>query len=219
VFAFAILSCIELGENMPRDKSENHEKIIAAAYEEFMEYGFTDASMRRIATACGMSVSGLYKHFPSKEDMFASLVKDSVDGLMNLYHEIEGKYFEGIESATSDSVCTNRSEIFQAMDFIYDNIKDFELIICKSKGTIYENFIHDIAKLEEEVTMRYMEELKKNGIPVKDVNYREFHLLVSASIEAIFQAVSHGFTKDEALHYARTLENFYTPAWKNLFGI
>ena len=59
---------------MARDKSAHHEKIIAAAREEFMTYGFTDASMRRIAAAAGMSVAGLYKHFTSKEEMFAALV-------------------------------------------------------------------------------------------------------------------------------------------------
>ena len=60
---------------MARDKSAHHEKIITAAREEFMTYGFTDASMRRIADAAGMSAAGLYKHFPSREDMFATLVE------------------------------------------------------------------------------------------------------------------------------------------------
>ena len=48
---------------MPRDKTVNHEKIMDAAYREFLEYGFQDASMRRIASECGMSASGLYKHY------------------------------------------------------------------------------------------------------------------------------------------------------------
>ena len=51
---------------MARDKSAHHEKIIAAAREEFMTYGFTDASMRRIAAAADMSVAGLYKHLPPR---------------------------------------------------------------------------------------------------------------------------------------------------------
>ena len=52
---------------MPRDKTESHEKIVAAAFKEFLDYGFREASMRRIASACGMSASGLYKFFSSKE--------------------------------------------------------------------------------------------------------------------------------------------------------
>ena len=34
-------------------------------------------------------------------------------------------------------------------------------------GSVYENFKHDIANLEEKVTLRYMEEMRKNGIHLK----------------------------------------------------
>lgn len=44
---------------MPKDKTENHEKIMAAARAEFLKRGYIDASMRRIAADAGMSVAGL----------------------------------------------------------------------------------------------------------------------------------------------------------------
>lgn len=34
---------------MPRDKTQSHNRIVEAAKKEFLEYGFTDASLRRIA--------------------------------------------------------------------------------------------------------------------------------------------------------------------------
>ena len=74
---------------MVRDKTGHHEQIIAAARDEFMTYGFADASMRRIASAAGMSAAGLYKHFPSKEEMFAALVEPACQGLMALYRQEE----------------------------------------------------------------------------------------------------------------------------------
>ena len=40
---------------MIRDKKLHHGNIIEAATAEFLEYGFNDASMRRIAAAAGMS--------------------------------------------------------------------------------------------------------------------------------------------------------------------
>ncbi len=207
------------GGKMPRDKTENHEKIVEAALEEFRKYGFEDASMRRIATACGMSASGLYKHFPSKDDMFSSLVKPAVDGLMNLYHEIETEYFEDLTHSGKADVSNTKGELVRAMEYIYDHYDEFELIICRSKGSVYENFKHDIAKLEEKVTIRYMEEIRKRGIPVKRINKKEFHLLVTACIEALFQTVTHGFSRKEAIHFARTVESFYGPAWKEFFGL
>ncbi len=204
---------------MPKDKSENHEKIVAAALEEFRTYGFEDASMRRIAEACGMSASGLYKHFPSKEDMFSSLVKPAVDGLMNLYHEIEKEYFDDLSVRGKADVSNSKGELVRAMEYIYDHLEEFELIICKSKGSVYENFKHDIADLEEKVTLRYMDEIAKKGIDVKKFDKKEFHLLVTSCIEALFQTVIHGFSRKEALHFAETVSAFYSPAWKEYFGV
>ena len=204
---------------MPRDKTENHGKIVEAAFEEFQKYGFEDASMRRIAAACGMSASGLYKHFPGKEEMFSSLVKPAVDGLMNLYHEIEDEYFDDLSHSGRADVSNSKGELVRAMEYIYDHFEEFELIICKSKGSVYENFKHDIANLEEKVTLKYMEEIRKHGIPVKKINKKEFHLLVTSCIEALFQAVTHGLSRKEAVHFAGTVESFYAPAWKAFFGL
>ena len=98
---------------MPGKKSINHEKIVEAAKKEFGRYGFKEASMRNIAAEAGMSASGLYKHFPSKE----------------------------------------------------------------------------------------------------------VHLLVTAQVNAVFEAVKHGFSKEEALHYADTLDAFFMPGWLNVMCV
>ena len=207
------------GEFLPRDKTQSHERIIEAAKKEFMEYGFTDASLRRIAANAGIQVGGLYKHFSSKEEMFASLVDSAISGLMDCFHGIEDDYFNDIDKVTAESVWEDQTETVRFMEYIYDHFDEFKLIVCKAQGTKYERFTHDLAKLEEEVTIRYMKALKKKGFPVNDIDEKEFHLLVTANIEAILQAVVHDFTRDEAMHYAVTLEKFYIPAWKALFGL
>ena len=61
--------------------------------------------------------------------------------------------------------------------------------------------------------------LKENGYQIRDIRKKEFHLLSTASVDAIFQAVIHDFSKKEAMHYAETLEEFFEPAWKALFGL
>ena len=204
---------------MPRDKTQSHNRITEAAKREFLEYGFTDASLRRIAANAGIQVGGLYKHFASKEEMFASLVDPVIEGLLEFSRGIESDYFDELDNLNPAHVWENKREPIRIMTYIYDHIDEFRLIICRSQGTRYENFTHDMAIQEEEVTFRYIQELKKRGVPVKDVDEREFHLLVTASVEAIFQAVIHNFTREEAMHYAETLERFYYPAWKALFGI
>ena len=208
---------------MPRDKTQSHERIIEAAKKEFMQYGFTDASLRRIATEAGIQVGGLYKHFSSKEEMFAALVDPAIEGLMELFREVETEYAKGLplpdESNSVAGRWETKSETVRAIEYIYDHADAFKLIICKSQGTRYENFTHEMAKLEEEVTERYMQTLARTGVKIRQIRKEEFHLLVTSQVEAIFQVVIHDFSREEALHYAKTLEQFFLPGWKALFGL
>ena len=202
---------------MIRNKDLHHEKIVEAAMAEFLEYGFIDASMRRIATAAGMSASGLYKHFASKEEIFAAIVEPTYLGLIGLYRK----------EATAQEEIINAGDIYNwedgndaklAISYIYDHLDIFRLLICKSQGTKFESFLHDLAAVEEEMTLAFMEELKKKGVKIKEIRLKELHLLTTANINAIFQAVEHDFSREEAMHYADTLDEFFSKAWSSFFG-
>ncbi|MCR5426556.1 MAG: TetR/AcrR family transcriptional regulator [Lachnospiraceae bacterium] len=202
---------------MPIDKTANHEKIIAAAKKEFLTYGFTDASMRRIAAAAGMSASGLYKHFAGKEEMFSALVEPAYQGLLDLFRQEAGDQEQVI--GTGDlSAWETSQDAKLAIAYIYDHLDPFRLIICKSRGTKYENFLHDLVVLEEEITLSFMESLKKQGVSINRFSKKEFHLLTTVNVHAVFQTVEHDFTREEALHYADTLDSFFSKAWKEFFG-
>ncbi len=202
---------------MPRDKQLHHENIIEAATKEFLEYGFKDASMRRIAAAAGMSASGLYKHFVSKEEMFSALVEPAYQGFMDLFRQEVDDQKEYVGTGDLSSWDTGRDARL-AISYIYDHLDAFRLLICRSQGTKYENFLHDIAELEEKTTLSFMETLKKQGMVINDIKEKELHLLTTANVNAVFQTVEHDFTKEEALHYAETLDRFFSKGWKELFG-
>ncbi len=203
---------------MARDKAGHHEQIMAAARQEFLICGYTDASMRRIASAAGMSAAGLYKHFPSKEEMFSALVEPAYQGLMALYRQEETAEREAIEAGIVTEKWQSGGEARLAMTYIYEHLDAFRLLICKSQGTRYESFLHDLAVEEEKTTTAMMELLKAQGHPINDVNPSQFHLLVTANVNAVFQAVQHDFTREEALNYADTLDRFFAKGWQTFFG-
>ena len=202
---------------MPIDKTANHEKIIAAARKEFLTCGFTDASMRHIAEEAGMSASGLYKHFASKEEMFSALVEPACQGLMALFRQEEKEQRESIGAGDLSRWDTGQDAKL-AVAFIYDHLDAFRLIICKSQGTKYESFLHDLAVLEEETTLSFMELLKSRGVKLRDFRMKELHLLTTTNVGAVFQTVEHDLTREEAQHYADTLDRFFSKAWKEFFG-
>ncbi len=202
---------------MPIDKTANHEKIIAAAKKEFLTYGFTDASMRHIAEEAGMSASGLYKHFAGKEEMFSALVEPAYQGLLSLFRQ-EADEQEPFIGTGDLSVWETNRDAKLAIAFIYDHLDAFRLIICKSQGTKYESFLHDLAVLEEEMTLSFMENLKKQGVTINNFSEKELHLLTTTNVNAVFQTVEHDFNREEAMHYADTLDRFFAKAWKEFFG-
>ncbi len=202
---------------MARDKAGHHEQIMTAARQEFLTWGFADASMRRIASSAGMSVSGLYKHFASKEEMFSALVEPACQGLIKIYH-LDADDQEQFAGAGDVSVLEAGQDARLAIAYIYDHLDAFRLVICKSQGTKYESFLHDLAVLEEEMTLSFMENLKKRGVAINDFSKRELHLLTTTNVNAVFQTVEHGFSREEAMHYAETLDRFFSKAWKEFFG-
>lgn len=57
------------------DARRNHEKVLAAAREEFAEHG-PDAQMPDIARRAGVGVGTVYRHFPTKEALVEALARD-----------------------------------------------------------------------------------------------------------------------------------------------
>lgn len=205
---------------MPRDKSENSKRIIAAAQSEFMKQGFESASMRSIASQVGMTVGALYRHFPNKEELFAALVDPAISELMALYEQFRDKEYEMLKTATLEQLWREGdSETKWLMRFIYDHLDAFKLLICRSQGTRYENFEHELALLEERSTLAYFDKMKEYGLEVTELPRQEFHILVTANVSSVFEAVKHGLSDKEAMHYADTLDAFFSAGWKKILGI
>lgn len=77
------------------------ETLIKNATEEFLEYGFTKASLRRIAGSSGVSTNSIYTRFKDKEGLFKAIVDDAADGLMNIY-------LESIQKAKESTILIKR---------------------------------------------------------------------------------------------------------------
>jgi AcrR family transcriptional regulator len=204
---------------MPRDKSASHERIIPAARKEFLKMGFEKASIRTIAAAAGMTSAGLYRHFADKEAMFAALVEPVLTEFRGLFDVFKARDYELLEQGALDAMWEAGADLAAFLDLIYRHFDDFKLLICCSKGTRYEYFVHDYVMIEQKETLAYLEEARRRGVPVKDIRPEELHLLLSAYAAAIFEVVVHDFTREEAQHYLVTLQAFFYPGWRAVLGL
>lgn len=201
---------------MPKDKSESHKKVLAAAREEFMTYGFEKASMRRIGERCGMTAAGLYRHCRDKADLFRELVEPSVE---RIDQWLDAHVERSIRSMESDEVDLFKdSEIDMMRDLIYPNMEEYRLLLTRSHGSPYENFLHDLAERHQKQMLEFLPLLYERGYVTQRINMKELHLLLSAYITAMFEPVIHGYTQEEAYRCLDMVETFFLPGWKQLMG-
>lgn len=66
-----------IGAGLKRSEHKKAE-ILAAAYDIFLKAGYADAGMEGVARAAGVSTATLYAYFPSKAELFRTVVVDSV---------------------------------------------------------------------------------------------------------------------------------------------
>jgi AcrR family transcriptional regulator len=56
-------------------KAETRERIIAAALAQVAEGGYASASVQRVSKRAGVAVGTVYRHFPSKAELFAEVFR------------------------------------------------------------------------------------------------------------------------------------------------
>lgn len=201
---------------MPRDKTANHIKIMAAAKDEFMEMGYDKSSMRSIGERCGMTAAGIYRHCVDKEDLFDQIVSPAVDRINAWLDAHVARYVDAVNR--EEHMQWRDSEIDMMREIIYPNMADYHLLLAKSQGSKYEHFLHDLTERQQDQLLRYMPMLKEQGYAVWEMSPQELHLLLSAYTTALFEPVVHHYSLKEALRCLKTVEAFFLPGWKRLLG-
>ena len=202
---------------MPRDKSLSHVKIMAAARAEFLEMGYEKASMRSIGERCQMTAAGIYRHCRDKADLFEQLVSPAVENLDAWAQAHMMRYEEPVKKGKK--LVWQDSNIDMMRELVYPNMEDYHLLVAKSKGSKYENFLHDLTETAQKKLLSYLRELGDAGYKVPEITPPQLHLLLTAYITALFEPVVHNYSCEEASGSLETLEKFFLPGWKQLMGL
>ena len=201
---------------MPKDKTASHARVLAAAREEFLAYGFEKASMRHVGERCGLTAAGLYRHCRDKADLFDLLVSPAIGQLNTWMENHLAKYLTAVRE--DGTLQWQDSWIDMMREVVYPHVEDYHLLLTCSSGTKYESFLHDLTQAAQERTLQYLPILREKGLAVREISPRELHLLYSAYVTALFEPVIHRYSLDESMRCLETIEAFFLPGWKTLFG-
>lgn len=68
-----------------------HSQLLDAALREFSARGYYLTQMEHVAAAAGVSKALVYRHFPSKEELYAAVTEHVVDGFVERLPEVLGE--------------------------------------------------------------------------------------------------------------------------------
>lgn len=200
--------------------SETQKKILEIGKREFLAKGFKDASLRGIVKEAGFTQGAFYGYYPDKEALFTALVSEAADGLVERFKRAQKAHFDLIKKAETEfsrKLSTEYLHLF--LDYIYDHFDAFKLVICRSAGTRYEYYIHDLVELEVSVAEKYYRLLRSKGKLEGKVSREVHHMITSAYFTAVFETVAHDMPRKKAFDYIKELAVFFNCGWDGILKL
>lgn len=205
---------------MSNEESTTLKNILSAGKAEFLEKDFNSASLRNIVKTAGVTTGAFYGYSSGKEALFAALVEEHAKAIMNIFMSAQESFEElSDEEKINHMGVESRTSLNEIVDYIYEHFDEFKLIICKSEGTSYENFIHNMVEIEVEETYQFIDALRSQGKHVPNIEKAVCHMIVSGMFSGIFELIEHDMKKENAKKYVSEFQDFYIAGWSKILGL
>lgn len=193
------------------------DRLLEIAQAEFLQKGFTEASLRTIAENAGTSTGSIYTRFGDKNGLFLAIVEPVAEGFIGMYQEELASFNQGEPKTVEQMLRHTAGKLNLIVDAIYDHYEAFKLLICRSEGSACEDFLHRLSVIEAEQTERYIRWIHSDVLESGRLSSALLHILCSAFWAGVFQVVEHNMPKEEARVYIAQLKRFYRKGWQDVF--
>src|SRR5699024_4591826 len=118
---------------------EFDEKILACAKAEFLEKGYTDASIRTIAQNAGVSIRTIFVRYSAKEGLFRFLDELASNGMKELLRQSLSSFSSLTEREQNEKFMEYSDGGFEVVIvYIYEYFSEFKLLITGAPGNYYQ---------------------------------------------------------------------------------
>ena len=195
------------------------ERILSCAKAEFLDKGYTDASLRVIAAAAETSTNSIYVRFGDKEGLFSAIVEPALSEMTERFVKIQERFchMTGAEQAEHMAEYADGGTM-ELVDYMYDHLDEFRLLLDASYGTRFHNFVDELVRIEVEYTYKYMETV---GCPAHlgdAMTQKLLHIVTTSRFESIFEVIRHSMSRSEAAEYIGLLSRYHRTGFFAVFG-
>ena len=195
------------------------EQILQCAKMEFLEKGYTEASLRSIAAAAGTSTNSIYVRFGDKEGLFSAIVEPVLSAMTERFLKIQEEFcrMDRAEQAAHMAEYADGGTM-ELVGYMYDHLDEFRLLLDASYGTRFHNFVDELVRIEVEYTYKYMAAV---GCPAHlgdAMTEKLLHIVTTSRFESIFEVIRHGMSREEAAEYIELLSRYHRTGFFAVFG-
>ena len=161
-------------------------KITAAAREEFLEKGYSGASLRKIAEKAGATVGAIQTRYRSKDELFTCLLKPLLDDIGELFQSTKAAYYAHHEADFPAGLRSSmRQESAAILRLIFDHYEEAVLLLCRSGGSSLEHYFDRLVQRKIDESFFFFRESGVSGIDEKLLG-----LLISAQLDSCRRIVT-----------------------------
>ena len=200
---------------------ETRQLLLQCAKKEFMEKGYSKASLRSICKEAGVTTGALYFFFQDKDDLFCSLVSDSLMRIMQLIKEHqqleENEAKEEILSSNHDME-SERILVEVLVHEMYQNRDEMLLLVNGAQGSSLENAVDRIIDEMDAHNLHLAQATcQELDIPMLEENL--VHWMSHNQIDMFLYMLKHIETEEQALAFGRQAMAYLVTGWFALFGV
>ncbi len=196
-------------------KEDIKEKIINSARREFLEHGYTNASLRIIAEKAGLTKGAVYSYYKNKDALFCELTATAV---MIIENEFEIDYYDYTSitnEAFPDSFESSIKGFRKYVHAVLDNYESFKLLLFCAAGSTLHNYKERIIQLYAQNFHRFLSLFTKTKKII--ISEMFIHTLAATYVSFLEELVLHEPNIAEADDYAIQMAVFVHSGIEKLY--
>jgi len=203
---------------MQTPKTDIRKRILTVSKKLFLEKGFRDTTTRDIASDAGITLSNLYHYYPSKDDLFRSLLNPATDALEWLLRERHGEKGYDISKIQGDRYAEEALEEY--MRVIRKHRKSLKMLLFQSQGSSLEGFKEYYVNKATRLVMDWFKDMKEKH-PEINSNVSEFfiHLNNVWMFTLLEEILMHDLPEEETRSALSDYIRFELIGWKKMMQI
>ena len=178
-------------------------RLLEAGMQEFLEFGYSHASLRRICSRAGLTTGAVYSCFQNKEDLFCAIVEDTAKGLS---YRMRTSY----EAECQDASLSVPNDV-QMIGFLWHHRDEVMLLLEGAAGTRYASFLSSLEKEMVEMFSAFF--LCHAG---QEIDHDLVSIIVKMRLKSHIETLKCGYSLEKTMEIEKNLSQYSNAGFQKL---